>query len=219
MKVNTDGVLLGALLSANEPSSILDIGTGTGVIALMLAQRYSKAQIDAVEIDADAAKTAQENFQNSIFKERLKLYPSSFEQFSFDFSDRKYDLIVSNPPFFTNAQHNPNYKKMIARHAPASLFNDLTTFLQQHLNPSGQAYFILPEEAAFEIINCAISKGLHLQHRINIHSSATKAHHRTIIALGFQSIQTIESSFVIYKAEKVYSEEYRQALKDFLTIF
>jgi tRNA1Val (adenine37-N6)-methyltransferase len=219
MKVNTDGVLLGALLSAHEPSSVLDIGTGSGVIALMLAQRYQAAQIYAVEIDNDAAKTAQKNFQNSIFAHRFKLYQSSFEQFSSHFPDRKYNLIVSNPPFFKNALHNPDPKKVIARHASSSLFEDLTTFVQQHLSPSGQAHFILPNDVALEIIDSANGKGLYLQKRIDISSSPSKSPRRAIIALGFQSIQTIIESFVIYEAEKVYSEEYRKALKDFLTIF
>ncbi|HEX8378367.1 MAG TPA: methyltransferase [Pedobacter sp.] len=219
MKVNTDGVLLGALLPNVEPRSILDIGTGTGVIALMLAQRNQGAQIDAVEIDDDAAKTANSNFKESIYSDRLKLYRSSFEKFSCNFPHQKYDLIVSNPPFFTNALQNPDRKKLIARHASNSLFNDLTTFVQQHLTVSGQAYFILPNDAAKEIIKQADVKGLYLQHEICIHSSRSKPHHRTIIGLGFKNTHTIEEPFVIYEAEKVYSEQYRKALKDFLTIF
>jgi tRNA1Val (adenine37-N6)-methyltransferase len=219
MKVNTDGVLLGALLPTVEPRSILDIGTGTGVIALMLAQRNQGAQIDAVEIDDDAAETAHSNFKESIYSDRLKLYHSSFEKFSCNFLDQKYDLIVSNPPFFTNALHNPDRKKLIARHASNSLFNDLTTFVRQHLTVSGRGYFILPNDAAKEIIKQADVKGLYLQHEISIHSSRSKPHHRTIIGLGFENTQTIEESFVIYEAEKVHSEQYRKALKEFLTIF
>ena len=219
MKVNTDGVLLGALLSADKPAAILDIGTGTGVIALMLAQRFPDAQIDAVEIDYDAAQTAQQNLENSIFTNRLKLYHSSFENFSTNSPEHKYDLIVSNPPFFLNALHNPEEKKVIARHASESLFENLTTFVKQHLKPSGQACFILPNVAATEVIERGLNKGLNLRKRINIRSSLIKPQHRSLIALGFDRVQPMEESFIIYESEKLYSEEYRDALKDFLTIF
>src|ERR1700750_3408056 len=96
MKINTDGVLLGALADADKSQSILDIGTGTGVIALMLAQRFTSAKIDAVEIDIRAAKTAELNFKNSIFSERLIIYPTSIESFD-EALENKYDLIISNP--------------------------------------------------------------------------------------------------------------------------
>jgi tRNA1Val (adenine37-N6)-methyltransferase len=219
MKVNTDGVLLGALAQSVNPALILDIGTGTGVIALMLAQRNLKAQINAVEIDSDAAKTAHANFQNSIFSNRLMLFYSSFEQLSSDYPGRKYDLIVSNPPFFTNALHNPDQKKVVARHASTSLYDNLITFVQNHLGASGKAYFILPNDTAREVIIQADKKDLHLQHRITISSFISKPHHRVVIGLGLEICQTIEESFVIYKAEKIYSDEYRTVLKDFLTIF
>jgi tRNA1Val (adenine37-N6)-methyltransferase len=103
MKINTDGVLLGVLAEANNPKTILDIGTGTGVIALMLAQRYNHAIINAVEIDPAAAQTASNNFKNSSFNKRITLFAQSFEDFFNEFSDRRYDLIVSNPPFFINS--------------------------------------------------------------------------------------------------------------------
>src|SRR5437879_3258817 len=98
MKINTDGVLLGALAEADQPENILDIGTGTGVIALMTAQRFENARIDAVEIDQSAAETARRNFSNSPFAERMNLYSMGFEQFFESNPDKKYDLIVSNPP-------------------------------------------------------------------------------------------------------------------------
>ena len=103
MKVNTDGVLLGALVQATDPQSILDIGTGTGVIALMLAQRFSVAEIEAIEIDQAAYETALMNFNNLRFSNRLKAHNNSFQKFSVEQPDKRYDLIVSNPPFFLNS--------------------------------------------------------------------------------------------------------------------
>ena len=111
MKINTDGVLLGALTEADQPKTILDIGTGTGVIALMLAQRFKYAQIDAVEIDPGAAETAGRNFINSSYAERLNVYPIGFEEFFEQNPDKKYNLIVSNPPFFINSLKSPEANK------------------------------------------------------------------------------------------------------------
>src|SRR3569832_358514 len=103
MKINTDGVLLGALADANSPKTILDIGTGTGVIALMLAQRFTRAKIDAVEIDEQATETAVRNFADSPLAERLTVYPFGFVDFFDKYPGRRYDLIVSNPPFYINS--------------------------------------------------------------------------------------------------------------------
>src|SRR5476649_1720171 len=91
MKINTDGVLLGAFAEADAPKAVLDIGTGTGVIALMLAQKFPGAKIDAIEIDQAAAGTATRNFQNSPFAERLNITQSSFQKYFEQFSKRKYD--------------------------------------------------------------------------------------------------------------------------------
>ncbi|MFT5773225.1 MAG: tRNA1Val (adenine37-N6)-methyltransferase, partial [Algoriphagus sp.] len=98
MKISTDAVLLGALAEADEPKHILDIGTGTGVIALMLAQRFSEAKIVAVELDEQAAMQAGENFEHSRFSEQLSISHAAIQDFSVS---NKFDLIVSNPPYFT----------------------------------------------------------------------------------------------------------------------
>src|ERR1700712_4799166 len=95
MKINTDGVLLGALAAADRPKNVLDIGTGTGVIALMLAQRFTEAHIDAVEIDETAAKTAQNNFKNAVFSDKLSVFWADFSTLLAENASKKYDLIVS----------------------------------------------------------------------------------------------------------------------------
>lgn len=219
MKVNTDGVLLGALVQSKNPSSILDIGTGTGVIALMLAQRFSKALVDAIEIDIEAALTAQKNFNNSKFSSRLRDYQQSFQDFSRQYPDKKYDLIVSNPPFFTNALKNPDNQKQLARHADNDLFKQLIGFARQHLTSTGSCSFILPLDAAVQILQYAFEIGLKVQSIINIKSSAAKTTHRKLVTLGFRDSGKYEEEFIIYEFEKVYSAQYQSALKDFLTIF
>lgn len=219
MKVNTDGVLLGALTKAENPNSILDIGTGTGVIALMLAQRFPDAQIEALEIDAEAAETARVNFANSEFSDRLKSLHSSFQHFSKEHPDKKYDLIVSNPPFFTRSFKNPDSRKHVARHAGDLLFTELVAFAEKHLSKSGHCYFILPLDATSQIIEEGVKAGLHLQQVIHIRSSVSKPVYRQIIGLGFEGLNVKNESLIIYQAEKVYSEQYQQTLKEFLIIF
>ena len=112
MKVGTDGVLLGSW--ANGGKRILDIGTGTGLIALMMAQRYTDAIIDAVEIDHDAALQAYENVSNTEFANRIKIVETAIQHHS---TQDKYNAIVSNPPFFIDSLLNPNAQRSTARHA------------------------------------------------------------------------------------------------------
>lgn len=219
MKINTDGVLLGALAQSENPSSILDIGTGTGVIALMLAQRFRNTSIETVEIDIQAAETSRMNFRESQFSARLKAYHSSFQDFSESYPDKQYELIVSNPPFFSNSLKNPDPQKHLARHTTEGLFQDLILFAKNHLSPSGKCYFILPLEAATQVINEGLGHNLNLQSIINIKSSLLKTPHRQIIGLGFEAQEISTDNFVIYQSEKVYSSQYELALQDFLTIF
>lgn len=219
MKINTDGVLLGALADFQEPISILDIGTGTGVIALMLAQRFPSARIDAVEIDESAATTAANNFKNSPFAGRLTLYPSGFEDFFAVHPDKKYDLIISNPPFYINSLQSPGVKKNLAKHAGAGFFEGLIEAVSKHLTSNGVCWLILPTETAELVKQSALQHQLYPKRIIIMHSFKADSPHREILALGFDARQTEEEQFVIYDAPKVYSGKYREALKGFLTIF
>ncbi|MEN0056885.1 MAG: methyltransferase [Mucilaginibacter sp.] len=219
MKINTDGVLLGALADFKQPSSILDIGTGTGVIALMLAQRFPLAQIDAVEIDEGAAATAAGNFLNSPFSERLTLYPRAFEDLFNSHPEKKYDLIVSNPPFYINSLQSPRDKKNLAKHAGDGFFDRLLQGMYTHLTENGVCWLILPPETGLLVKKIAAQYGLHHQKTINLRSFKADDAHREILILGFNDWQTEEEQLVIYDAPKVYSKEYQEVLKDFLTIF
>lgn len=219
MKINTDGVLLGALTEADNPVFILDIGTGTGVIALMLAQRFGNAQIDAVEIDESAAKTAQKNFGNSPFTSRLRLYPSGFEAFFTTRTDRKYDLIISNPPFYINSLQSPGAKRNLAKHAGDGFFEGLIEAVSNNLSSDGVCWLILPPDTAQMVKDLALRRGLYLHKIINVHSFNDDAAHREILAFGFEHKQAITQEFVIYDEPKIYSKAYQEVLKEFLTIF
>lgn len=217
MKINTDGVLLGAYVQVNNPYRILDIGTGTGVIALMLAQRFQDANIDAVEIDIDAYQTSLDNFKNSPFASRIKGNLGSFEDLQVA---NKYDLIVSNPPFYTNSLHNPDARKKIARHADFDFFKKLVDFAKTNLSDKGQLDLILPNELAEYVINEGKRQGLHLIKLVAIKSFSDSEVIRNIISLRRQTTEAFKKEeFVIYQEKSVYSEAYRTILKPFFLAF
>jgi len=218
MKINTDGVLLGALAQAHQPENILDIGTGTGVIALMLAQRFATAMVDAVEVDAQAAQTAESNFKNSSFGDRITIYPESFEDY-FKHSDKKYDLIVSNPPFYINSLASPQAKKSVAKHADAGFFEGMIKEIANHLTDTGTAWLILPPDTAELVNTIAQQNNLYLSKTVAVKSYANSKPHREILVLSLNDVINADEEFVIYQQEKVYSDQYINALKDFFTIF
>jgi len=219
MKINTDGVLLGALTEANDPGNILEIGTGTGVIALMLAQRFPSSIVDAVEIDEAAAQTAGRNFQDSPFADRLNIFPLPIQGFFNEYPDRKYDLIVSNPPFHLNSLESPKAGKSLAKHTDGDFFEDLIMGVAKHLTENGTCWLILPFQAAELVNDIAGRSGLYLQKKITVHSFEVSEPHRKIIVFGKKREEIMEDKFVVYNEPKVYSEMYISSLKDFFTIF
>ncbi|RZJ16888.1 MAG: methyltransferase domain-containing protein [Acinetobacter sp.] len=181
MKINTDGVLLAAIAESDSPKHILDIGTGTGVIALMLAQRFPEAIIEAVEIDEQASATAERNFKSSVFRNRLRINNTAIEQYN---NLEKFDLIISNPPYFVNDLKNAEQKKGIARHTDEIFFNELIIKVSSLLTEQGNFWFILPVKQAKLLIQKAEGLGLHLSVQINLHSDISKPEFRWIVCLG-----------------------------------
>lgn len=135
MKVGTDGVLLGAWANLQNASHLLDIGTGTGLIALMAAQKNPETTIDAIEIDTDAYGQAQENITSSPWAKRIRIYNISIFDF---FPSRKYDTIICNPPFFVHSTTPPGKSRTIARHCENFSHNALLDSVRQLLNENGQ---------------------------------------------------------------------------------
>jgi tRNA1Val (adenine37-N6)-methyltransferase len=219
MKINTDGTLLAVLSEKKDAATILDIGTGTGVVALMLAQRFPNARIDAVEIDEIAALTAERNFKNSVFADRLTLHPSSFQEFSSLHPLQKYDLIVSNPPFFINSLKNPDKKKQTARHTDLLFFSQIIDFANNHLQTGGVFSLILPIDTALEVKAMAVSSGLLYIGKINIRSFENSEAHREILNFSTVESTILENDFVIYSTQKQYSGEFVNKLTDFFSIF
>jgi tRNA1Val (adenine37-N6)-methyltransferase len=219
MKVNTDGVLLGALAEGDKAVTVLDIGTGTGIIALMLAQRFPQAQIDAVELDETAAQTARLNFETSSFAGRLQIYVQSFQQYHENHSYKSYDLIVSNPPFYIQSLQSPQAGKNLAKHAGNGFFDELVKISAQQLSPDGELCLILPLTTAAMVIQIAVEYGLFVRQIIHIQSYPNSAAHRQILTFGFHQTQIEEQGLIIYNKPMVYADEYKSVLKEFLTIF
>jgi tRNA1Val (adenine37-N6)-methyltransferase len=219
MKVNTDGVLLAALVQSEAPQKILDIGTGTGLIALMLAQRFTNADIDAVEIDQNAAKRAEINFIESPFAKRLNSHHLSIEEF-FLTTSNEYDLMISNPPYFLNSLKSKDEIKEKARHTTQSFFENLLDQSSKKLSPNGYIALILPIETSTFVENRIKQiPNLHINEIIFIHSFEHSVAHRKILKMSLNSTELTVKNFVIYEAQGIYSFEYQSLLKDFLTIF
>jgi len=219
MKINTDGVLLGAIVNAINAENILDIGTGTGVIALMLAQAFANAKVDAVEIDTDAAHTAEKNFKESIFANRLTLYAEGFENYFDKYPESKYDLIVSNPPFYIDSLKSPGAKKTLAKHTDVDFFERLINSIVSHLSPGGSCWLIAPATMVDLLVSLAANHSIFLNKTISIRSYSHSEPHRTILFFGQEKISTETSNFVIYEAEGVYSDDYKKKLKPYFLNF
>lgn len=219
MKVNTDGVLLAALTDTNSRAQILDIGTGTGLISLMLAQKFPESIIDAVEIDEKTAETARLNFENSPFSKRIKIFHNSIENY-FKNENKKYDLIISNPPFFIDSLRSNDPLKLMARHTDITFFEQLLSNSFKQLNTCGILHIILPLNTSSMVKKlCIPDHMVNVQKETHIHSFPDSKPHRTIMSFGFESVKPEIKNFVIYEKAGIYTSEYRNLLKDYLTIF
>jgi tRNA1Val (adenine37-N6)-methyltransferase len=216
MRINTDGVLIGAIARHEQPLRLLDIGTGTGVIALMLAQRYPEANVDAVEIDASAAEAAFTNFSNSPFDVRLNLFPGDIVNFD---SFSKYDLIVSNPPYFVNDLKNPEHRKSVARHAGEDFFSGMIRKVASLLDDNGVFWVILPLKQAQELVVNAVLYRLFPSRIIHVYSDEGKPEFRQIVCFSFADSGVRNENFYIYKAPGIYTAAYVNLLKDFFLAF
>lgn len=221
MRINTDGVLLGAIVQHGGPLRILDVGTGTGVIAMMMAQRFPAAFVDAVEIDEGASATAARNFNSSVFKDRLHAFHTDIASFE---STNGYDLIVSNPPFFVNDLKNPEGRKSLARHADDDFFEGLVIKAEMLLSPEGLFWLILPVKQAEFVVRKAAELQLTPLRAVDICSDINKPVIRKIIGLGrkqfFQDVVFLEQeTFYIYSPDGGYTDAYKLLLKDFFLAF
>jgi tRNA1Val (adenine37-N6)-methyltransferase len=218
MKVNTDGVLLGAWANVNDCLNILDVGAGTGIISLMLAQRAPWATIDGVEIEEKAFRQAEANIGLSDWSQRIALYHSDFKDF-YGNTPRTYDLIVSNPPYFSNSLHNPKAEKRIARHSESLPFEVLLQGADKLLGPNGVFSIILPAENS-EFENQAFVWGLRCKRRMLVRSLPHKEVFRQMLEFSREPEQPVSTEELnIYKEPGVFSDQYKELTKDFYLNF
>lgn len=216
MKINTDGVLLAAKARANHPSAVLDIGAGTGVIALMLAQRFPAATIDALEINQEAAACSERNFIESPFSERLDLFAMDFQDFE---PVKKYDLIVSNPPFFINSLKNPDQAKTTARHAQEEFFETLFVKAYDWLTDDGSFQLIIPLSIKEFAMTSGFLGNWCIQEEIYIRSFEHSDAIRIILRLSKKNEEYHREDFVIYQEKGVYTSNYKALLQPFFLNF
>ena len=216
MRINTDGVLLGAMTDHSNVSSVLDIGTGTGVIALMMAQKFPNAHVYAVEIDKQASERAKENFENSNFSDRLTIINSDIFQWK---NDMRFDLIVSNPPFYINSLHNPDQRRKVAKHTDVEFFQGMFKFAADQLEQHGSLQIIVPVELLDKLIEEGKSNGLHLQKQIDIQSFADSQPFRSILSFGRENLKLVQDNFIIYKERSQHSDSYKHILKPYFLAF
>ena len=213
MKVGTDGVLLGAWLDIRDAHTILDIGTGSGVIALMMAQRTDVAsQIDAVEIEKADAEQAIQNVNNSPWPEKVKVHCQPIQDFR---PGLKYDLIVSNPPFFRDSFQPPDVRRRQARHGDTLCHADLIECVCRLLQETGTFNIILPPVEAQLFIDLAKENQLHLTRRCLFRTRAHKAPERWLMEFSRRSGTIYEDEVLLYSSGEHWSEGYRSLTQDF----
>lgn len=218
MKVGTDGVLLGSWVSLeNLPFSVLDIGAGTGLIALMLAQRSDAGQIDAIEIDEDAYEQCVENFENSPWADRLFCFHASLDEFAEEPEDEKYDLIVSNPPYFVPNEREtdlPENRKK-ARFYDSLPFTDLVDYASQLLSDNGELAVIVPfsEEQAF--IAFAKAKSLHTNRITRVRGTENAPLKRSLLQFSFSEKPIEENELTLEVSRHQYTGEFKTLVQDF----
>ncbi len=221
MKVSTDSCIFGAAIAeslaakelqdAGSINHYLDIGTGTGLLSLMLAQKTT-AFIDAVEIDNDAFEEAKNNFNESIFKERVSIYNSDILHFSFS---TKYDAIICNPPFFEGDLQSTDKKKNTAKHDTGLTLQQLLLIADAHLKDDGTLAVLLPYHRVDNFINKASALNFCIAEKILLRNNLNHPYFRGILFLSKINMPTINRQLVIKNEAGDYSREFVALLKDY----
>lgn len=216
MKIGTDGVLLGAWANPKEALSIFDIGTGTGVIALQLAQRSSAENIDALEINSDAFEQCVDNFEQSDWGDRLFCYHASLQEFVKEV-DEKYDFIISNPPFFNSTYKEGaiSDKRALARHSESLPYSVLLESTSKLLAEKGECAFIIPFEEEILFLTIALENNLFPNRITRVKGTEDSSIKRSLLQMSFQETKPIIDELIIEKERHVYTGKYIELVKEF----
>ena len=213
MKVGTDAVLLGSWIKTGTAKRILDIGTGTGVIALMLAQK-SNAMIDAIDIDENAWLQSKQNFISSPWFDRMHSRHISF-QCLVEEQPESYDLIVTNPPYFHHASKPIIPSRLNARHNEALTFDDLVSGVKKLLTPAGKFCLILPAKEGMEFLDKAQVNSLFCHHLVRVKTKADKCEKRFIMEFGFRFGLLTEEEIILQREDSAFTEDYINLTQDY----
>ena len=214
MKVGTDALLLGGWASANQPRRILDVGTGCGVIALMLAQRYPEASIVGVDLNPTAVRLARSNFAGSMWSDRMEANCLAVQQLA---AGQTFGLIVSNPPYFSEGLRSPVQNRRVARHDDLLTVAELATAAAQLLSPNGRFCLVAPPEYAEDFAETALEQDLHAVQRCDVRPKPGAAPNRCLIAFEKTTqAQPTADSFCLELSRHNYSPEYARLLQPFL---
>ncbi|MBD8389730.1 tRNA1(Val) (adenine(37)-N6)-methyltransferase [Dysgonomonas sp. BGC7] len=214
MKVGTDGVLLGAWTDISDAKTALDIGTGTGLISLMIAQRNSNITIDAIDIEIDAIAQAKDNIKNSPFATQIKCTQCSVQEFAEKY-EKKYDIIVSNPPFFAESLKSPDNQRSLARHDDTLSINDLLKASAKLLNNNGKLSLIYPYEYKRAILDIAKLNNLFINKATNVYPTSSSQPKRILLEISKNQTSIQENSLTIEESRHIYSDEFTELVKDF----
>jgi tRNA1Val (adenine37-N6)-methyltransferase len=224
MKVTTDACLFGSRVAkeienkipaatGTAVKTILDIGTGTGLLSLLIAQNNAGSIIDGIEIDKDAGEQAKENIAVSSWSNRITILCGDARQFPFD---KKYDVIISNPPFYENELQSENEKKNIAQHSEGLLLDDLLQIIKTNLAGTGIFFLLLPSKRKDEIELLLKKNDLFVLKKILVRQSVNHNYSRIMIAGNMNAgIQTEENEIFIKNNQQQYTPEFVQLLKDY----
>lgn len=214
MKVGTDGTLLGAWVSCHNCRTALDIGCGSGLITLMLAQRC-QAQIDAIDIDEGAVAQTRINAQNSPFAERITVWHESLQEFSKRHA-KSYDLIVSNPPYFIDSLKCPNQQRNTARHTDTLPLHELLEGSRRLLTPLGHLALILPYDQRQNLLDAAGQQGFYLCKETAVRSIPNAAPKRILADFSMENTAVpLSNQLTIEQADHQFTDEFRELAKDF----
>lgn len=212
MKVGTDGVLLGAWLNVENAQRILDVGTGSGIISLQIAQRNKDVKLIAIEIDKESANQAWENINASPWKNRIQVVCNNFRYYN---DAEKFDVIVSNPPYFIDSLRSSDIKRRLARHAEELNYNLLFQHSRLLLNPQGQISIIIPSELEKIVLDTAWEYNFYLSRKTNVYTKPLKPCRRILFEFKKQQTKCEINDLCIRNEKGEYSDEYIALTQDF----
>lgn len=217
LKVCTDSCLFGAWVANSfaVAKNALDIGTGTGLLAMMVAQRHSNTSILALEIDDSSAALAKSNFESSPWVDSLKVENCSLQDFSKKIMTHSFDIIFCNPPFFENQLTSSNQTKNLAKHSSQLTRQELVNAIFKLLTENGSAFVLLPEFEAEEFLKIANGFGLFLTEQKTVRNKANGAVFRQMMRFEKNQKELVQSEIVIYESEKVYTQDFVELLKPY----